>query len=113
MDGFEGVIERLGRRIRQLRQLRGLTQKQLAEKAGIFDVGEIERGSKAKGGIANPRIETLHKVALALEVDVEELFGHTGMDKETQAITALLQEADPTLRKRAARVIQALVEEAS
>ena len=91
MDGLEGVIERLGRRIRQLRQLRGLTQKQLAEKAGIFDVGEIERGSKAKGGIPNPRIETLHKVALALEVDVEELFGQAAMDKETQVITALLQ----------------------
>ena len=110
MDGFEGAVARVGSRIRQLRQLKGLTQKQLAEMAGIFDVGELERGLKAKGGISNPGIETLHKVALALEVDVEELFGQAAVDEESRTISALLQDADPNLRKQAVRVIQALVE---
>lgn len=74
MADFEQAAERLGQRIRRLRREKGLTQKKLAEKAGVFDVGELERGRKVKDGPVNPRIETLHKIASALDVELEELF---------------------------------------
>lgn len=91
MDRFEEAVERLGQRIRQLRQGKGLNQQELAEKAGVFDVGELERGYKVKGGPANPRLETLHKVAMALGVTIEELFGNGALDVEALEIRKLLE----------------------
>lgn len=54
--------------IRKLRGLRGLTQKQLAEKAGVMShyIGRWERGVK-------PTARYLAKLASALKVDVSEL----------------------------------------
>ena len=53
--------------IRKLRGLRGLTQKQLAEKAGVMShyIGRWERGVK-------PTARYLAKLASALKVDVSE-----------------------------------------
>lgn len=60
----------LGKRIRNLRRLRDLTQEQLAEKASLSGkyVGEIERGT------ANVTIEAIENIAAALEVDLPVLF---------------------------------------
>ena len=60
---------RLGRNVRQLREARGLTQEQMARLAGIPRAtwGHLESG----GG--NPTLSVLHRVALALQVPLEEL----------------------------------------
>jgi transcriptional regulator with XRE-family HTH domain len=60
---------RLGRNVRQLREARGLTQEQMARVAGIPRAtwGHIESGG------ANPTLSVLHRVALALQVPLEEL----------------------------------------
>ena len=60
---------RLGKNVRQLREARGLTQEQMARLAGIPRAtwGHIESG----GG--NPTLSVLHRVALALQVPLEEL----------------------------------------
>jgi transcriptional regulator with XRE-family HTH domain len=60
---------RLGRNVRQLRETRGLTQEQMARVAGIPRAtwGHIESGG------ANPTLSVLHRVALALQVPLEEL----------------------------------------
>lgn len=60
----------LGRRIRTLRTTKGWTQQQLGDQADVNYkfVGEIERGQQ------NPSFNTLAKIAVALEVEIIELF---------------------------------------
>jgi transcriptional regulator with XRE-family HTH domain len=61
---------RLGRRISDLREKRGLSQTQLADMAeiGRAHLSQIENGAVAA------RIDTLYAVAQALEMKLEELF---------------------------------------
>ncbi len=67
-----GIARALGQRIRQLRQSRPekLTQEELAERADISVsfLSMIERGERA------PHIETLARIAEALDVELAELF---------------------------------------
>lgn len=63
-------LAEFGKRLAELRQRTDLTQTQLAEKAGVnvITVGFIEQGRQW------PRISTLHSLAKALNVKVEDLF---------------------------------------
>ncbi len=67
---MENPYQMAGKRIRFFREQDGLTQAELAEKAGLSDnfIGLIERGVK------HPTLETLNKIAEALEVRLDELF---------------------------------------
>lgn len=62
--------EILGRVIRQERQNRDLTMKELGEQAGLSEIyiGEIERGQKY------PSAKVLESLVRALDVDLAELF---------------------------------------
>jgi transcriptional regulator with XRE-family HTH domain len=61
---------RLGRRLSDLREKRGLSQTQLADMAeiGRAHLSQIENGAVAA------RIDTLYAIAQALEMKLEELF---------------------------------------
>lgn len=63
------ILLKLGKRIRELRKDKGLSQSQLAELAGLNDkyLGEVERGSN------NISIKNLGQIAAALEVETFEL----------------------------------------
>lgn len=63
------IVRRLGTLIRQRRKARDWSQEDLAHRAGLDRsyVSGIERG------VRNPTIETLHKIASALELTVSEL----------------------------------------
>lgn len=60
--------ELLGRRLKELRRKRGLTQERLAERANldVKYVGNIERGKE------NPTVATLERLAGALSVKMVE-----------------------------------------
>lgn len=62
-------MERINKRIRAFRKLRGLTQVELAKKAGVFIsvLGKVERGTK------KPDLILLEKLSNALDVDIDEL----------------------------------------
>jgi len=64
----------VGRRLRDLRQRRGLTQRALAQACDLSAnaIGLIERGE------TSPSVSTLHRLALALEVPIAELFVEPG-----------------------------------
>ena len=83
------IARALGRRIRQLRQSRPekLTQEDLAERADISVsfLSMIERGERA------PHIETLIRVAAALDVSVSELFLFAEAQEEPKAIDPMLK----------------------
>lgn len=60
----KNIKKRFGERVRKLREQRGLTQEQLADKAGMHFtyVGQIERG------VRNPSLVNIEKLARALNV---------------------------------------------
>ena len=62
-------LEILGRIIREKREAQGLTQVELAEKAGVDRnyIGMVERGER------NPSYLSLQKIAKGLGIKVEEL----------------------------------------
>ena len=60
---------RLARNVKELRQARGLTQVQMAKVSGL----PRATWSNLESGAANPTLSVLHKVALALQVSLEEI----------------------------------------
>lgn len=58
-----------GAKIKEIRKQKGLTQKQLGDLCGMAD-SAIRR---YENGNANPKIETLKKIASALEVSLDSL----------------------------------------
>jgi transcriptional regulator with XRE-family HTH domain len=69
-DLRESQRELLGRRLRSLRTLKGMTQQDLGARADVNYkfLGEIERGRQ------NPSFDVLAKIAGALGVHLSELF---------------------------------------
>lgn len=112
MDGFQRETKQVGERIRRLRRQKGWTQRELADRAGVFDVGELERGYKVKGGDSvNPHLETLSKVAVALDVTLGELFGHEPPDEIASHIAELLEGQSTHVKHQAEKIIRVLVED--
>lgn len=64
------LLIKLGKRIRELRKARGLSQEMLANEAGVDRsyMGNIERGEN------NPTVTSIVKIAKGLKVEVGELF---------------------------------------
>lgn len=62
-----------GRRLRQLRLQRNLTQERLAEGAGV----SVDLISNIERGINAPSFETLERLAESLRVSVKDLFVFT------------------------------------
>ena len=57
------------KRLRQIRQIKGLSQEELADRAGLHRtyVGSVERSER------NVSIDNMERLAQALEVDITEL----------------------------------------
>ena len=64
------ICENLARKLKELREMKGLTKGQLSSLADLdmSYIGKIERCQKF------PNIKTIAKLALALEVPVRDLF---------------------------------------
>ncbi|HEX2202991.1 MAG TPA: helix-turn-helix transcriptional regulator [Longimicrobium sp.] len=76
----------LAANVARLRAARGLTQQELAEVAGMRQprIAEIERGD------ANPRLETLARIAGALGVPVDSLLAeHDDESADAEPVIAL------------------------
>lgn len=65
-----------GSKIKEIRQQKGLTQKQLGDMCGMYE-SQIR---KYETGKANPKIETLQKIADALDVYIGKLDDKWGAD---------------------------------
>jgi transcriptional regulator with XRE-family HTH domain len=109
MQPNDDVKVLLGRRIRQLRKIRTMTQEQLGEKAGVDYkyLGGIERGER------NPSTENLAKIAKALGVKIHELFVFEHEIEDIRLlkknIDELLKEANKKEVKTICRVIEAIL----
>lgn len=67
---FDEEYKKLGLRIKYLREQSGLTQEQLAEKAGI----SLDYLGKIEVSINKPGLKTVFKIAKALKLPVKDLF---------------------------------------
>ncbi|MEW6055004.1 MAG: XRE family transcriptional regulator [Bdellovibrionota bacterium] len=65
------VAQNIGKNIKQIREMRGLTQEQLAKLTGV----PRPTWANLESGAANPTISLLARVAMGLQVSVEELIG--------------------------------------
>lgn len=90
------LAERVGQHLRRLRAARGLSQARLAEHAGLTPelVSRIERGAK------EPRLSTLERLAVALDVDPSVLFALDSSARLTPHRLAVAAH-DPELAKAA------------
>lgn len=74
--------------IRRIRKEKGLTQKQLGERCGIAD----SNIRKYESGTQNPKLETIQKIANALEIDIDNLLNievEKGFIKPTNSLDFL------------------------
>jgi len=80
---MSNVAKDLGLRIRQLRNEKHMSQEELAFKAGISPahLGQIERAVK------NPTIDTIGKIASALDVPVTDLFSTNRIAPTPHSVT--------------------------
>lgn len=74
------IAKQLGQRIRELRNNLHMSQEELSFKAGISPahLGQIERAVK------NPTIDTIAKIATALNVSIADLFTEDSISAPTQ-----------------------------
>ncbi len=75
------ISRQVGQQIRQLRMQRQMSQEELSFKAGLSPahLGQIERAVK------NPTIDTVAKIAGALDVPVAELFATVSASEPAQS----------------------------
>jgi transcriptional regulator with XRE-family HTH domain len=72
MDARDGYCRRFGTAVRRLREKVGISQEELAERAGMHRtyIGGIERGER------NPTLVSIHKLAKALGVSPKQLLNN-------------------------------------
>ena len=77
---MSSIAKVLGQRIRNYRTANGLSQEKLAELCGCHPtyIGQIERGEK------NATMESVEKIALALNVSLSRLFEQLGTQKDEE-----------------------------
>ncbi|MCZ8513396.1 helix-turn-helix transcriptional regulator [Paenibacillus filicis] len=104
----DSVLKLIGKRIRDLRKERGLSQEQLGELANLnyTYIGGVERAE------TNISVLNLSKIAQALNVGVYELFSYTRLSNQTKGksnemdqIIDLLLSISPREVKKARNIL--------
>src|SRR5262247_1903421 len=98
---------RLADQVRQLRLEAGLTQAELAARAGVTveTVARLERVLRGRSSAnSNPSLETLVRLASALGVEVAELLSEPSRPRpKDDRISMILRTANPATRRRVLR----------
>ena len=100
------VRARLGTSLREWRTRRQFTQEQLAERSGLSYkfIGEIERGR------GNPTVDTVARLANALNIAIADLFGDTENDRVARG-EYQISKRDLQVVREAAESIGALMDD--
>ena len=102
------TLELLGARIREIRKASKLSQEQLAEKVNV----DFRHISRLELGNNSPPIETLERIAQALNVEIKELFDFEQLSSEPVSIqdieTLLADVTDEEMRQQILRITKAV-----
>jgi len=101
------IQEKLGKRIKQIRELKGLTQENFEEASGINAryLSALERGQK------NVTVQILEKVAKTLNIEVLDLFYFESKDQKNFDVdlNSVLKTVEPDLKKKIIKILQVLI----
>lgn len=102
------TAEQIGTLIRNLRKAQGLTQQDIAQRIGTSYsyIGRLERGEN------NVTIETLEKVAIALDMNFFEMLSYAGQKEDDlmHGILGLLRTQDQKTKEKIFIIIQSILE---
>lgn len=98
MTGVETFKKELGKRIRGLRKLKGLTQEKLGEKSGLSYkfIGELERGN------VNISLKSLLRISNALGIYIGDLFPQ---GEKPSAVKVVIKQKSPTSKLSQADIL--------
>jgi transcriptional regulator with XRE-family HTH domain len=108
MKHIKDLNKAFGLRIRNLRKKQGLSQEDLADRAGLHPtyVGGVERGER------NPSFESILKIAEALDVSPGQLFRFEGVERSpdldeqiVEELLSLVENLKPSTKRK---VLQSL-----
>ncbi len=101
------IAEKFGKRIRQLRKEKGMSQEKLAEKSGLHNtyIGQIERGEK------NASLETIEKLANGLDISVGELFEPFNENPQSSSVFKKLNDMVEKLPPKTLETLLKMVED--
>ena len=109
------IAMRLAEQVRQLRVQAGMTQAELAARAGVTveTVARLERVLRGRSSAnSNPSLETLARLSQALGVEVSELLSVPSKPRpRDDRLFVILRSATPATRRRVLRVAEALMRE--
>lgn len=103
MEHIKDLNKAFGLRIRNLRKKKSLSQEDLADRAGLHPtyVGGVERGER------NPSLESILKIARALEISPGQLFKFEGVktslnldEQIVDEILGLVENLKPSTKRR-------------
>lgn len=99
------IRQLIGLRIKQLRRARELSQEELSEKVGISSkyLSSIERGKE------NPTLDTFIRLALALNVEISELFNYMhekSPGELRQTILSMIKGSDKEKLELATKIVK-------
>ena len=80
--------EDLGKRIKEIRKIRSMTQPKLAELISV----DPKYISRLETGTSTPSLDTLFNIAVALEVEVADLFDISHLDEKEELIEQLVRK---------------------
>lgn len=110
LGGFmESTKELLGRRIKELRKMKGLSQEELSEKVDI----DPKHLSRIEVGRGFPSLDTLEKIANALNVEMKDFFefAHEARSAKElmKTLESLAKETDEESLRLLVKVVRAVV----
>ena len=109
------IAMRLAEQVRQLRVQAGMTQAELAARAGVTveTVARLERVLRGRSSAnSNPSLETLARLSDALGVEVSDLLSTPSKPKpKDDRLFVLLRSASQATKRRVLRIAEALVRE--
>jgi transcriptional regulator with XRE-family HTH domain len=115
MPAYEELILSLAKRVQVLRKNLQLTQAALANRAGVTveTVARLERVVRGRvSANSNPSLETLSRLAIALEVELHDLLAPQPVtQRKNDQISHLLESASPAFTQRLLRIAEALFRE--
>lgn len=114
-SSVNAVAMRLATQVRALRVEAGLTQAELAARAGVTveTVARLERVVRGRSSAnSNPSLETLARLSDALNVEVSDLLAPESSTRVPDSrLSIALKSATPATRRRVLRVAEALLRE--
>ncbi|MCM1339319.1 MAG: helix-turn-helix domain-containing protein [Muribaculaceae bacterium] len=82
------IKKQFGKRLRELRVNRELTQEKMAEFIGI----QPENYSRIENGLSFPKPENIEKISQALDIEVAELFQFTHLNNYEKILEAIIHK---------------------